>query len=67
MSKKYLSRDWLYLRHIIQKVSVDDIAKECDVAPITIYRKLWQFRIVDKRKTDNPVKLKGKYYGKEIR
>ena len=63
--KKYMSKDWLYLRYVIQKVSVEDIAKECETATLTIYRYLWKHKIVEKK--DNPNKLYGKYYGKEIR
>lgn len=64
-AKKYLSKDWLYLRYVIQKVSVDDIAKECEVHPLTVYRYLWRFRILEKN--DDPRKSYGRISGKEIR
>lgn len=63
--KKYKSKDWLYLRFVIQKKTVEEIAAECDVHSLTIYRYLWRFNMVEKK--DNPNKLYGRYSGKEIR
>ena len=66
-NKKYKGKDWLKLRYVIQRRTVEEIAEECGVHPLTIYRYLWGWGFIDKSKTDNPRKLKGKYNGKEIR
>jgi AcrR family transcriptional regulator len=38
--KLYKSKDWLFRRYAIQKKSIDEIAKECGVTTMTIYRAL---------------------------
>lgn len=63
--KKYQSKDWLTLRYVIQGRSPEEIAEECNVHQLTIYRALWKFGLLEKK--DNPQKLYGRYRGKEIR
>jgi DNA-binding phage protein len=38
--KLYKSKDWLYRRYVVQKKTMEEIAKECGVATMTIYRAL---------------------------
>jgi DNA-binding phage protein len=38
--KLYKSKDWLYRRYIVQKKTMEEIAKECNVTTMTIYRSL---------------------------
>ena len=38
--KFYKNKDWLYRRYVVQKKSMDEIAKECSVTTMTIYRSL---------------------------
>lgn len=38
--KLYKSKDWLYRRYVVQRKSMEDIAKECGVTVMTIYRAL---------------------------
>ena len=38
--KLYQSKEWLYRRYIVQKKSMEEIAKECGVTVMTIYRAL---------------------------
>lgn len=47
--KLYQSRDWLYRRYIVQKKTVTEISKECDVSAMTIQRYLDQFGLIKKR------------------
>lgn len=47
--KFYQSKDWLYRRYVVQKKTVTEIAKECDVSAMTIQRYLDQFGLIKKR------------------
>lgn len=47
--KKYRSRDWLYRRFLIDKKTPVEIAEECGVEKITIYRYLEKFQLIKKR------------------
>ena len=38
--KLYKSRDWLYRRYVVQRKTIEEIAKECNVTAMTIYRSL---------------------------
>jgi DNA-binding phage protein len=38
--KLYKSKDWLYRRYVVQKKTMEEIAKECNVTTMTIYRAL---------------------------
>ena len=38
--KLYKNKDWLYRRYIVQKKSMEEIATECGVTMMTIYRAL---------------------------
>lgn len=38
--KLYKSKDWLYRRYVVQKKTMEEIAKECGVTTMTIYRAL---------------------------
>jgi len=38
--KLYKSKDWLYRRYVVQRKSMEEIAKECGVSIMTIYRSL---------------------------
>lgn len=44
--KLYKSKDWLYRRYVVQKKSMEEIAKECRVTVMTIYRQLKDFGII---------------------
>ena len=44
--KFYQNREWLYKRYMVQKKSIDDIAKEGGVTTMTIYRALKEKGIV---------------------
>ncbi len=47
--KLYQSKDWLYRRYVVQKRTVTEIAKECQVSAMTIQRYLEQFKLIRKR------------------
>ena len=38
--KLYKNKDWLYRRYVVQKKSMEEIATECGVTMMTIYRAL---------------------------
>ncbi len=38
--KLYKSKDWLYRRYVVQRKTMEEIAKECNVTTMTIYRAL---------------------------
>jgi DNA-binding MurR/RpiR family transcriptional regulator len=47
--KYYQSKDWLHRRYVIQKKTITEIAKECNVSAMTIQRYLDQFGLIKKR------------------
>lgn len=47
--KLYQNKDWLYRRYVVQKKTVPEIAKECNVSMMTIQRYLDQFGLIKKR------------------
>jgi DeoR/GlpR family transcriptional regulator of sugar metabolism len=47
--KFYQSQEWLKRRYVIQKKTVTEIAKECNVSAMTIQRHLEQFGLIKKR------------------
>lgn len=47
--KLYQSRQWLHRRYVVQRKTVIEIAKECDVSAMTIQRYLEQFGLIKKR------------------
>ena len=47
--KFYQSQEWLKRRYVIQKKTVTEIAKECNVSAMTIQRYLEQFCLIKKR------------------
>jgi len=47
--KLYKSKDWLYRRYVVQKKTMEEIAKECNVSIMTIQRYLEQFGLIKKR------------------
>jgi len=47
--KLYQSKDWLYRRYVVQKKTVTEIAKECQVSAMTIQRYLDQFGLIKRR------------------
>jgi DeoR/GlpR family transcriptional regulator of sugar metabolism len=47
--KLYQSKDWLHRRYVVQKKTVTEIAKECNVSAMTIQRSLDQFGLIKKR------------------
>lgn len=49
MPRLYSSRPWLYKRYIVDKVAIPDIAAECGVDQVTIYRNLEKHGIIKKR------------------
>ena len=38
--KLYKNKDWLHRRYVIQRKSMEEIASECGVTAMTIYRAL---------------------------
>lgn len=51
--KLYKSREWLYLRYVVQKKSLEEMAKEAKCSHQTIYNHLVKFDLIL-----NPRKLK---------
>jgi response regulator of citrate/malate metabolism len=47
--KLYQSKDWLYRRYIVQKKTITEIGKECNVSAMTIQRYLEHFGLIKKR------------------
>lgn len=47
--KLYKSKNWLYRRYVVQKKTMEEIAKECNVSIMTIQRYLEQFGLIKKR------------------
>jgi len=47
--KLYKSKNWLYRRYVVQKKTMEEIAKECNVSVMTIQRYLEQFGLIKKR------------------
>ncbi len=47
--KLYQSKDWLYRRYIVQRKTVSEIAKECNVSAMTIQRYVDQFGLSKKK------------------
>ena len=47
--KLYQSKDWLHRRYVVQKKTVTEISKECNVSAMTIQRYLDQFGLIKKR------------------
>jgi DeoR/GlpR family transcriptional regulator of sugar metabolism len=47
--KYYQSKEWLQRRYVLQKKTVTEIAKECNVSAMTIQRYLDQFGLIKKR------------------
>ena len=47
--KLYQSKDWLHRRYVVQKKTVTEIAKECNVSAMTIQRYLEKFGLTKKR------------------
>ena len=43
--KLYENKEWLYKRYVIQKKSLDDIAKEADCSKMTVIRYLERYGI----------------------
>lgn len=46
--KLYKSKDWLYRKYIVQKKTVTEIARECEVSAMTIQRYLEKFGLIKK-------------------
>jgi DNA-binding MurR/RpiR family transcriptional regulator len=47
--KLYQSQPWMYRRYVVQKKTVTEIAKECNVSAMTVQRYLEQFGLIKKR------------------
>jgi DeoR/GlpR family transcriptional regulator of sugar metabolism len=47
--KLYQSKEWLYRRYVVQKKTVTEIAKECNVSAMTIQRYLESFQLIRRR------------------
>jgi len=51
MAKLYQNRAWLTKRYLVDKKTINEIAKECNTSHQTIYRYLVQFSLIrDQRK-----------------
>ncbi|MEY3878993.1 MAG: hypothetical protein RIQ58_861 [Pseudomonadota bacterium] len=46
--KLYKSKDWLYRRYVVQKKTINEISKECEVSAMTIQRYLEKFGLIKK-------------------
>jgi predicted DNA-binding protein YlxM (UPF0122 family) len=46
MAKLYQSKAWLTKRYVVDKKSLEEIAKECNVSHQTIYRYLVEFSLI---------------------
>ncbi len=46
MAKLYQSRAWLTKRYVVDKKTVEEIAKECNTSHQTIYRYLVEFGLI---------------------
>ena len=44
--KLYKNKDWLHRRYVIQRKSMEEIASECGVTVMTIYRALKEKGII---------------------
>ena len=44
--KLYKSKDWLYRRYVVQRKTMEEIAKECNVTVMTIYRALKENKLI---------------------
>jgi len=44
--KLYKSKDWLYRRYVVQRKTMEEIAKECGVTIMTIHRALKENGII---------------------
>lgn len=44
--KLYKNKDWLYRRYVVQRKSMEEIAKECNVTVMTIYRSLKEVGLI---------------------
>jgi response regulator of citrate/malate metabolism len=49
VAKLYTSRIWLRKRLLVDKKTPEEIAKECQVSKVTIYRYLEKFSLMKKR------------------
>jgi DNA-binding MurR/RpiR family transcriptional regulator len=47
--KYYQSKEWLQRRYVLQKKTITEIAKECNVSAMTIQRYLDQFGLIKRR------------------
>jgi DNA-binding MurR/RpiR family transcriptional regulator len=47
--KYYQSKEWLHRRYVLQKKTITEIAKECNVSAMTIQRYLDKFGLIKKR------------------
>lgn len=48
--KPYKSKIWLRRKYVIEKKSLAEIAKECNVTELTIRRQLEEFELIRKKK-----------------
>jgi hypothetical protein len=46
MKKLYQSKTWLTKRYIIDRKTIEEIAKECDTIHQTVYRYLVEFDLI---------------------
>ena len=46
MKKLYRSKTWLTKRYIIDRKTIEDIAKECETSHQTVYRYLVEFDLI---------------------
>jgi DNA-binding phage protein len=44
--KHYKNKEWLYRRYVVQKKTMENIAQECGVTVMTIYRALKEKGII---------------------
>ena len=44
--KLYKSKDWLYRRYVVQRKTMEEIAKECCVTVMTIHRSLREHGLI---------------------
>lgn len=51
MSKLYQSKAWLTKRYLVDKKTIEEIAKECGTSHQTVYRYLVDFGLVRSQRT----------------
>ena len=49
--KLYKSKSWLTKRYVLDKKTIEEIAKECETSHQTIYRHLVEYNLIKNQRT----------------